>query len=223
MTMIICAVIILWLTVVAMIYKLREIDNLITRYNQRITDNFAQAYDNRLKINSINRYIDNKAESVLHDEDSLKALQDRVKQLSDRTNNQLGLINHNDDDINQRLTKFKSKIYSYNFEQKIKALENRFSPEYLLSYHNNDIHDILINVEEKLVDRIKTLEGNYIGLSGITEIFDDNIVSIQDKVKALYSDINDHANALNKKIENLEEKLEINNSNAYENGSGKLL
>ena len=65
MTIIICAVIILWLTICAMIYKLRELDKLIKRYNQRITNNFAQSYQNKQHIDSINKYIDNKAESVL--------------------------------------------------------------------------------------------------------------------------------------------------------------
>ena len=43
-------------------------------------------------------------------------------------------------------------------EDRIKFLEDKFTPEYLLSYHQNDIHDILINVDEKLVDRIKAIE-----------------------------------------------------------------
>ena len=127
MTMIICSSIVLWFTVCVMIYVIREHDRLITRYNQRITDNFAQSYDNKLKIDSINKYIDNKAESVIDNKDfketfkyysreqidtSLKALNDRIKALEENVEDYVvdNLTYGSKEELDRRLTKLEDRI-----------------------------------------------------------------------------------------------------------------
>jgi len=214
-----------------MIYKFRELDSLIKRYNQRITDNFAQSYDNRLKINSINRYIDNKAESVLHDEDSLKALQDRVKQLSDRINNQLELINDNDDDINNKIkthwheirdikNRLRTEERQNNSTNRIDSIEDCLNKNIKIDTKADDLrrdqHEILLKAMKALETKVKALEDKLIRE---TVLISDKVIDNQDKAdaytKRIINKVNDLPLSNKKAIRAIAEKLEIDTSRAY--------
>ena len=141
MTIIICAVIILWLTICAMIYKLRELDKLIKRYNQRITNNFAQSYQNKQHIDSVNRYIDDKAKSVLD------------KRYVDDNGD---VIDKDGCPVEASFVKDITEEYNMRFNQlaeRIKALEdNKASLKYINDYL--DVGSRLLNTEKG----IKALE-----------------------------------------------------------------
>ena len=61
MYIIIACVIILWITVSVMIIHLVELNRTVNNYNSRIHNNFAQSYENKLQLNKIEKYIDDKA------------------------------------------------------------------------------------------------------------------------------------------------------------------
>ena len=61
MYIIIACVIILWITVSVMIIHLVELNRTVNNYNSRIHNIFAQSYENKLQLNKIEKYIDDKA------------------------------------------------------------------------------------------------------------------------------------------------------------------
>ena len=212
MTIIITVLIILWLTVVAIIHQIYQLNRLIKRYNKRITFNFAQSYQNKQHIDSINKYIDNKAESVL-DDDRIKALEDSLKcnvfipdsaiipedrivesirALEDNMDIVLkniktikDTVDRKDDNNIQEYVTDKLELYDRVLQ---KGLTKRFKALYEKNVYTNHTKRF-----KALEAKIKALEDNYLGINKVNDLQ----LSNKKAIKALEKDNRTHMKCFN--------------------------